>query len=290
MDSATIRSISSLGWKRWRRMRRTTSSPCMHAILEDEGFDQWMFMQYGEPVKAILRPGWRPPIRRRQSWPGNAQISWCRAITRMCWSWWREPAASTRPGDDVRRISRTAWSLHSGCGRVGRRSPPDRRSDADPAIRIHWGRLLLRRYSHARDTGRQTGRCRLQLTGDVLYPGRELRPGTPDFPIREIAIRMPDSSGNIGCAISWRPRAMPDAFRPITRHCDDFKPGTIANYNHDGLATDICGDVHRVIEMHGSVRAGLWLQGIRGVGLRGAPLQPAGDPGRSADVRARTLL
>lgn len=29
----------------------------MHAILEDEGFDQWMFMQYGEPVKAILRAG-----------------------------------------------------------------------------------------------------------------------------------------------------------------------------------------------------------------------------------------
>jgi hypothetical protein len=30
---------------------------CFHAILEDDGFDQWIFLQNGEPVKAILRAG-----------------------------------------------------------------------------------------------------------------------------------------------------------------------------------------------------------------------------------------
>jgi hypothetical protein len=87
----------------------------------------------------------------------------------------------------------------------------------------------------------------------VFHPGRELRPGTPDVPIKEIAIRMPDSFGE------YRLRHLLGAARHAGRISANyvalrkFKPGTIANYNHDGLATDICGDVHRVIEMHGSV-------------------------------------
>lgn len=35
-----------------------------------------------------------------------------------------------------------------------------------------------------------------------------------------------------------------------------FSRGMIANYNHDGLASDICRRFHRVIEMHGTIEAG----------------------------------
>lgn len=125
----------------------------------------------------------------------------------------------------------------------------------DPAIQFIGGGCFSADIPTHGTLGARLVAAGCELTGDVLYPDRELRPGTPDFPIREFAIRMPDSFGEYWLrhqlAAARHAGRISANYAALRR----FKPGTIANYNHDGLATDICGDVHRVIEMHGSVRA-----------------------------------
>jgi hypothetical protein len=126
----------------------------------------------------------------------------------------------------------------------------------DPAIQVITGGCFPAEVPTHSILGSRLIAAGCQLTSDVLYPGREFRPGTPDIPIKEIAVRMQDSFGEY-----WL-RHLLAAARHAGRISANyaalckFKPGTIANYNHDGVATDICGEVHRVIEVHGSVRPG----------------------------------
>ena len=126
----------------------------------------------------------------------------------------------------------------------------------DPAAQfIRSGSFSAEIPKHSR-LGKRLVAAGSRLTGNDIFPGRELRPGTDECPIREIAVRMPDSFGE------YRLRHLLAAARHNGRISANyavfrrFKPGTIANYNHDGLATDICGDVHHVIDIHGSVHPG----------------------------------
>jgi hypothetical protein len=86
-----------------------------------------------------------------------------------------------------------------------------------------------------------------------IFPGREIRPGTTDLPYREILHRIPNYYARL--VLKHRlARANFEAF-PIDNYSvfEFFRPSLIATYNHDGLASRLCGRRHRVLDMHGSV-------------------------------------
>jgi hypothetical protein len=88
------------------------------------------------------------------------------------------------------------------------------------------------------------------------YPGRELRPGTPEFPSNEILLRL-SHSGAIASFMHYlsTPRFARRCIANFTTF-RTFWPSLIMNYNLDGLATDTCGVHHHVINVHGSIPAG----------------------------------
>ena len=83
-----------------------------------------------------------------------------------------------------------------------------------------------------------------------------MRPGTEVPPYQEILQRMagpyPRLNLKLLLAKARFQKRRPDSYLVLNH----FRPSLIANYNHDGLATDICGHVHRVLDMHGSIAAG----------------------------------
>lgn len=86
-----------------------------------------------------------------------------------------------------------------------------------------------------------------------VFPDRIIRPGTDDFPYEEIVQRMPDGFARLfmkrdlsKVRYSQRPRDNYTAFRL-------FHPATLMNYNLDGLATEYCSDIHRVLTPHGII-------------------------------------
>jgi hypothetical protein len=86
-----------------------------------------------------------------------------------------------------------------------------------------------------------------------IFPYREIRAGTDDFPYREILQRLP----NYYARLLLKHRLAKNNF--VALRSDNyavfefFRPSLIANYNHDGLASRLCGRRHRVLDMHGSV-------------------------------------
>jgi hypothetical protein len=89
-----------------------------------------------------------------------------------------------------------------------------------------------------------------------IFPGRILRPGTEDFPFREFLSRMSDGYARTSLKHALaRPGfegRILDSYR-VFRH---FHPSIILNYNLDGLMGDHCGDVHKVLDPHGTVERG----------------------------------
>jgi hypothetical protein len=89
-----------------------------------------------------------------------------------------------------------------------------------------------------------------------VFPGRIFRPGSEDFPFRELLSRMPDGFARLYlkhelARTRFDGRAL-DAYRVFRQ----FQPSTILNYNLDGLMTDHCGDIHEVFDPHGTVEPG----------------------------------
>jgi hypothetical protein len=89
-----------------------------------------------------------------------------------------------------------------------------------------------------------------------VLPGRELWPGSEDFPFSELLSRMPDGFGRVSlkhemARARFRRTAL-ESYR-VFRH---FRPSVILNYNLDGLATYHCGDIHEVFDPHGTVEVG----------------------------------
>ena len=89
-----------------------------------------------------------------------------------------------------------------------------------------------------------------------VFPDRIIRPGTDEFPYQELVERMPDGFARLymkhdllSVRFSGRPCDNYTAFRL-------FHPAMLMNYNLDGLATEYCGDVHRVVTPHGTVPKG----------------------------------
>ena len=86
-----------------------------------------------------------------------------------------------------------------------------------------------------------------------VFPDRIIRPGNEDFLCKEMARRMPDGFARLfmkpdlsKVRYSQRPRDNYTAFRL-------FHPATLMNYNLDGLATEYCSDIHRVLTPHGTI-------------------------------------
>ncbi len=86
----------------------------------------------------------------------------------------------------------------------------------------------------------------------LVYPGREIRTGTDDLIYLELIERLPDYHAR------HYMKHLLSASRFSGRRSDNyrvfklFRRGMIANYNHDGLADDICRS-HQVIQMHGTI-------------------------------------
>jgi hypothetical protein len=92
------------------------------------------------------------------------------------------------------------------------------------------------------------------ITISDIYPGREIRAGSWEYPIREILQRIPNFYDRI-----WLKHLLSKPnFAALQNDnygvFNFFRPSLIANYNHEGLATRLCGQRrHRILEMHGSV-------------------------------------
>jgi hypothetical protein len=86
-----------------------------------------------------------------------------------------------------------------------------------------------------------------------IFPDREIRPGSVDFPYEEILKRIP----NYYVRLFLKNRLAKANF--LNRQSDSyrvfllFSKSLIANYNHDGLAARFCGSHHRVLDMHGTI-------------------------------------
>jgi len=130
-----------------------------------------------------------------------------------------------------------------------------------------------------------------------FFPGREIRSGTAEPPYRELLARLPNffarlfMKHDLSCARNTR------------RHVDNYRvfnffhSSTILNYNLDGLAGDICGRSHHVVDVHGTIERAYGsphmqenLLGLRDFDL---PLQPDGlllcVPESSGDLNIRRL-
>ena len=90
-----------------------------------------------------------------------------------------------------------------------------------------------------------------------LFPGREHRPGTEDYPINDILKRLPNSFARERLKhILARARYLATADGNIPESYQVFRafyPSIIADYNHDGLARAFCGNQHEITEMHGAI-------------------------------------
>ena len=109
--------------------------------------------------------------------------------------------------------------------------------------------------------------------GDI-FPGRELRPGTDEYPFREILKRLPDGFAreqlkHVLARARYFARTegtVTDSYR-VFRACSS---SVIADYNHDGLAREFCGTQHAIVEMHGTIHPvygspefGVWISALR---------------------------
>jgi hypothetical protein len=89
-----------------------------------------------------------------------------------------------------------------------------------------------------------------------FFPERAIRLGTEEFPVYEMLRRLPDYYARL---FMKHKLAAP---RFLQRQSDNYRvfrafyPSMILNYNLDGLATDLCGKYHRVIDAHGTIEHG----------------------------------
>jgi hypothetical protein len=95
-----------------------------------------------------------------------------------------------------------------------------------------------------------------QLPVSRFFPEREFRPGTPEFPYREMLQRLPGFYARLllkhTLSTARFSRRQSDNYRLF----ELFRSGTILNYNLDGLATEICSRFHRVLAVHGIIQLG----------------------------------
>ena len=90
---------------------------------------------------------------------------------------------------------------------------------------------------------------------DHDFWGRELRPGTDDFPTMEVLARL----GHGGAQAHYMHQLAGPRFArcripnyTVLRH---FRRSLLLTWNMDGLARDTCGPWHHIVEVHGSVGA-----------------------------------
>ena len=99
-----------------------------------------------------------------------------------------------------------------------------------------------------------TERIQEQARGHDFW-NRELRPGTDDFPTMEVLARL----GHGGALAHYMHQLAQPRFagRRIPNYTvlRRFRRSLLITWNMDGLASDTCGDWHRVVESHGDVPA-----------------------------------
>lgn len=134
------------------------------------------------------------------------------------------------------------------------------------------GQSELTRKSIATATG-----SNLSAALSLLFPDREVRPGTPQFPLEELLRRQSDG---YTCLHIMHALAKPCFWNTQSDNYLAFSlfyPSVILNYNLDGLASSLCRS-HKVITPHGTVNMGYgspdmakFLQVARGIDLTISP-------------------
>jgi hypothetical protein len=99
------------------------------------------------------------------------------------------------------------------------------------------------------------------LTINDIWPGRELRPGTEIVPYGEILQRLPGLFVRVHLkhVLSAARYHAAQTAGLLNHSYGVFRyvhPSIIATYNHDGLAEHFCGNIHAVLDMHGTVEPG----------------------------------
>jgi hypothetical protein len=99
------------------------------------------------------------------------------------------------------------------------------------------------------------------LTVNDIWPEREIRPGTEILPYPEILRRLPGlfvrfHLKHVLSAARYRVAQSASSLNHSYGVFQHFHPSMIANYNHDGLAEHFCGNVHAVLDMHGTIEPG----------------------------------
>lgn len=115
------------------------------------------------------------------------------------------------------------------------------------------------RHAHSFSTSPQKhtplSRLVLEAGADIdttEIDGRSLRPGTDDLS-QELLQLMPPSFPR---SLLMHQLAVARHRRRVSHNYLPFRfapPSLFMNYNHDGLATGLIGDLHRVVEVHGSI-------------------------------------
>ncbi|WP_420133449.1 hypothetical protein [Rhodopseudomonas sp.] len=90
-----------------------------------------------------------------------------------------------------------------------------------------------------------------------VFPNRELRPGSSEYPLLERLNRLPDAFArenlkHVLARVRYLARTegtTTDSYRVF----HGLFPSIIADYNHDGLAREFCGPTHAIVEMHGTI-------------------------------------
>jgi hypothetical protein len=83
--------------------------------------------------------------------------------------------------------------------------------------------------------------------------GREIRPGTEDYPIEAVLRRLPDNAARLRILIDMAKFRFSGYATDNYRVFGRFHASVILNYNLDGLVADQCGGQHRVINAHAIV-------------------------------------
>jgi hypothetical protein len=94
------------------------------------------------------------------------------------------------------------------------------------------------------------------LSLSEIIPDREVRPGADVLPYQELLQRLPDYYARLQLKHALSKARFSGRLSDSYRVFQLFRRSLIANYNHDGLATDFCGGYHRVLEMHGTIASG----------------------------------
>jgi hypothetical protein len=91
---------------------------------------------------------------------------------------------------------------------------------------------------------------------EAVFPGRPIRPGSSVIPYEEFLDRLPDGYARLSLKHALSKLGFKGEHLENYEVFRFFARSLLLNYNLDGLASEHCRDVHRVVDPHGTVPSG----------------------------------